>query len=247
MTNGLNHDGTKRPARLLGIDTNYKTAKGRALGYMTGILYLTPADASGYEVCPMRSQGCTDACLNSAGRGAMNCVQRSRLAKTLWYFEHRESFLQQLDRDILALVRKAKREGFTPCVRLNGTSDIPWDRIRLDGRTMMERHSDVQFYDYTKIPKQALAFARGAMPSNYHVTFSLTESNDTQAVDVLAHGGNVAAVYRDPQGAHAMLGNQSWPSVNGDDSDLRFLDAPGSIVALYAKGKARHDVSGFVR
>jgi len=245
--NGTNANGTQRPNKLLGVDTNYKTAKGRKLGYMTGILYLTPADASGYEVCPMRSQGCTNACLNTAGRGAMNCVQRSRLAKTHWYFEDRRSFLEQLDRDILALVRKAKREGFTPCVRLNGTSDIPWDRIRLDGRSMMERHSNVQFYDYTKVPKQALAFARGAMPSNYHVTFSLTEANDTQAIDVLQHGANVAGVFRDPQGAHAMLGNQSWPSVNGDDSDLRFLDAPGSIVALYAKGKARQDVSGFVR
>jgi hypothetical protein len=34
--------------------------------------------------------------------------------------------------------------------------------------------------------------------------------------------------------------------LDGDKNDLRFLDKPNSIVGLIAKGKARHDTSGFV-
>jgi hypothetical protein len=36
------------------------------------------------------------------------------------------------------------------------------------------------------------------------------------------------------------------PVINGDESDLRFLDAQGVIVGLVAKGKAKKDKSGFV-
>jgi len=34
---------------------------------------------------------------------------------------------------------------------------------------------------------------------------------------------------------------------NGDETDLRFLDPAGHVIALYAKGNARKDESGFVR
>jgi hypothetical protein len=36
------------------------------------------------------------------------------------------------------------------------------------------------------------------------------------------------------------------PVVDGDDTDIRHLDPRGAIVALYAKGPARRDQSGFV-
>lgn len=240
-----------KPKKLLGIDTNYKTAKGQAKGYMTGILYLAPADLSGYEVCPMRSAGCTAACLNTAGRGGMNSVQKSRLNKTLWYFDDREGFMAQLVKDIEGLVRKAEREGFTPCVRLNGTSDIPWERVKVGkyhlNMSIMELFPNVQFYDYTKITKRAIAHAKGEMPANYHITFSLTECNDDDAASVISHGGNVAAVYKEYPGSIAQIGDVCAYTRNGDETDLRFLDPDGVIVYLYAKGKARKDTSGFVR
>ncbi len=236
-----------KPKKLLGIDTNYKTAKGQAKGYMTGILYLSPADLSGYEVCPMRSPGCTAACLNTAGRGGMNSVQKSRLNKTRWYFNERDTFMAQLVKDIEALIRKAKREGYTPCVRLNGTSDIPWERVPVgEFANIMSMFPAVQFYDYTKITKRAIAHARGEMPANYHLTFSATESNKDDVLRVLAAGGNVAIVYfEQPLGKPGV--------VDADETDLRFLDQSddavegrGLICALKAKGKARKDVSGFV-
>ena len=38
----------------------------------------------------------------------------------------------------------------------------------------------------------------------------------------------------------------SLPVVDGDDTDIRHLDPMGSVVALYAKGKAKQDQTGFV-
>ena len=120
--------------KLLNIDTNAKTVKGQARGYMTAILYLAPANLSGYEVCPKRTAGCTAACLNSAGRGAFSTVQKARIAKTKFYFENRPAFLAQLVKEIRAFIRKAEKRGLIPTVRLNGTSDIPWERVAVAGQ-----------------------------------------------------------------------------------------------------------------
>jgi hypothetical protein len=262
----------ERPKKLLAIDTNAKTVKGQKIGFMTGILYLAPEKLSGYQVCPMASAGCKAACLNTAGRGSFSNVQKSRIAKTKWYFEDRETFMAQLVKDIEPLVRKAERDGFTPLVRLNGTSDIPWERVPVKpvvGSTYAMRYGatvpnimalfpDVQFYDYTKVHKRAMAFGRGEMPANYHLTFSLCEDNDLAAWAVLRAGGNVAAVFPEiPTGAveyagkiAGTFGQHSVPVVDGDASDVRHLDSvqgAGVIIALKAKGKARKDTSGFVR
>jgi len=233
--------------KLLQIDTNAKTVKGQSKGFMTGILYLAPANISGFEVCAQRSAGCTKACLNTAGRGAFSNVQQARLRKTRFYFENRAAFMVALVANIEALIRKAARAGMTPVVRLNGTSDIPWERVPVDGfPNIMARFPDVQFYDYTKITKRALAFARSQMPVNYHLTFSLTEANDNDARAVLAEGCNVAAVYRNVPEYSDYFGTTV---VNGDDTDLRFLDEYNFavIIGLKAKGRARRDTSGFVR
>lgn len=263
-------------SRLLNVDKNAKTIKGQKKGYLTGILYLAPADLSGLEVCPMRSPGCTAGCLNTAGKGGMPHAQRSRINKTRWYFEERETFMSQLSAEIDGLIRKAKRDGLTPVVRLNGTSDIPWERIRvssLDGQTIIEWHSGVQFYDYTKITKRALAHARGEMPVNYALTFSLTEENDHDALRVLHVGGQVSALFAakksDPlplvaapsTSSGRIEGHGSFTAalvengrgapvfdvVDGDETDLRFLDKRGVVIGLYPKGRARRDTSGFVR
>ena len=115
--------------KLLGIDTNAKTVKGEKLGYMTGILYLAPSDLSTYQVCAKASAGCREACLYTAGRGAMSNVQKARIAKTRFFFEDRHAFMAQLVVEIKALIKKARKAGMIPVVRLNGTSDIPWKHI----------------------------------------------------------------------------------------------------------------------
>jgi hypothetical protein len=224
---------------LLSIGHDAKTKKGEKYNYLTGILYLAPAKISGFEVCPSRSEGCTSACLFTAGRGVYQRVKDARIRKTHLLFKNRNEFLRMLRHDIALLVKKAKNKGMIPCVRLNGTSDIGWEGIAKD---IMDEFSEVQFYDYTKVLGRMIRYCEGKMPSNYHLTFSRSENNWVDCVKVLKKGGNVAAVF------YKQLPNQyeGYNVVNGDLSDLRFNDDKNVIVGLKAKGKARYDESNFV-
>lgn len=236
--------------KLLGT-SSAKTVKGESLSFLTGILYLSPSDLSGAgNVCPWAGT-CKESCLNSAGRGAFNSVQASRVKKTRWFFADRNAFMERLFEDCKALVRKAKRAGMLPCIRLNGTSDIAFHRLVVpsQGKTLMECFPTVPFYDYTKSAKKALDNAKGLHPKNYSVTFSRdSQANETECEQVLRAGGNVSVVFRDslpPTYFHR-------PVLNGDVTDLRFLDRraragrSGFIIGLKAKGKAKRDRSGFV-
>jgi hypothetical protein len=240
---------------------NPKTEKGERFGYWTFILHLAPASLSGFNVCAMATAGCKAACLNTAGRGGImaghgiltaddvangvrNVIQNARIRRTRWFFEDRESFLAHLVADVRKAIRRAHKAGFTPCFRLNGTSDIRWESIKVDGAAnIMALFPDVQFYDYTKLAN------RKNVPANYNLTFSLADGNDKQASVALANGLNVAAVFRnkDTVARYEQSGFMGAPVFNGDDSDLRFLDPRAHVIALYAKGNAKRDASGFVR
>ena len=137
------------PALLTAPASNPKVAKNGKLGVLASVLHLAPANLSGYEVCPGRSKGCTDACLHYAGNPVyMNNKTKARVRRTKEFFEQREAFMAQLVKEIAALERKAKREGMEPAVRLNGTSDIVWERKRVgDAANIMELFPNVQVYD----------------------------------------------------------------------------------------------------
>ncbi len=217
---------------------NYKTTKGEKLGIMTGILYLAPAKISGYEVCPRRSEGCTKSCLYSAGRGAFNTVQKSRVAKTKMFFEQRDAFMDQLRKDIKSLVNKASKQNMVPAIRLNGTSDIEWTRLGI-----IDEFPDVQFYDYTKVLNRVTK----ERPSNYHITFSKNESNEVECLAAIKAGVNVAVVFDTKKGEDLPKTWNGAPVYDGDDTDVRFLDPKGGyVIGLRAKGKARKDQTGFV-
>jgi len=222
---------------LLNIDNNAKTVKGRKYGFMTAILYLASSDQSGFNVCPMASNGCKKACLYSSGHGAFNNVQQGRINKTRWYIQERDTFLNQIRKEINAFIIKAKNKNLTPCIKLNGTSDISWEKTGL-----IEEYKNIQWYDYTKIYKRALSFVNGELPSNYHLTYSLNEDNRNNAFDILNRGGNISAVFR----KELPKKYNGFKVVNADDSDLRFLDGDNIIAGLLAKGKAKKDYSGFV-
>jgi hypothetical protein len=216
---------------------NNKLVKGQQRGYMSFVLHLAPADSSGREVCPKRSPGCTEACLNRAGLGQVKMVQAGRLRKTQWYHEDRKGFMEQLVLDIEAGIRRAERRGLTPCFRLNGTSDIPWERVRLGGKNVFELFPTVQFYDYTKMLNRKVSGYK-----NYHLTFSRSETNDRDVAKAMADGMNVAVVFGELPKRY--LGRRV---VSGDQDDLRFLDPKKIIVGLKAKGiRGRRDESGFV-
>lgn len=224
---------------LLGIQTDAKTSKGVNKGYLTGILYLAPASLSGVNICPKSSAGCRSACLFTAGRDRFYSINRARIVKTLAYHFDTARFVQSIKKSIKSLLVKAKNKDLIPVVRLNGTSDILWER----NTDIIQEFSGVQFYDYTKIVKR-LNFS---IPANYHLTVSLSESNESDALFALSKGYNVAAVFRKELPAKYL----GFNVVNGDSTDLRFLDAQskgrGVVVGLKAKGKAKADTSGFVR
>ena len=226
---------------LLSIGNDAKTVKGEKQGYLTGILYLAPANESGVNVCPFSSPACRHDCLYTAGMGSFENVKAARIAKTRFFHRDRAAFLEQLGIEIVKLQAKAGRAKMTPCVRLNGTSDIEFHKLA--GGELMARHSDVQFYDYTPNHVRYIAWMEGKLPPNYHLTFSRKEDNEPVAKSIASSGGNVAVVFADKAFPETYFGR---PVVNGDDSDLRFLDPKGVIVALSAKGKAKKDASGFV-
>ena len=212
---------------------NYKTVKGEKLGYYTGILYLAPGDISGYEVCPKRSKGCTDGCLFTSGMGPMPNVMNGRIRKTIEFFINRDVFLQQLIKDVKSIEKKAKKLQMTPAIRLNGTSDIEWTRFGI-----IDQFPTIQFYDYTKVLNRLTK----ERPPNYYLTFSRSESNDDECSKALELGYNVAVVFDKVVPSEW----KGYKVVNGDNSDVRFIDPKGVIVGLIAKGKAKKDESGFV-
>ena len=223
--------------KLLNIDNNYKTVKGQKYGYKTAILYLAPSINSGFNVCPQASEGCKSACLYTSGHGRFDNVKQGRINKTRWYIQERESFLIQLTKEIKNLVNNCKKKNFIPCVRLNGTSDISWENMGI-----LQEFPTVQFYDYTKVFKRMKMYCNGQMPSNYHLTYSLNEDNKELAFEVLKMKGNISAVFRN----YLPTKYEGYQVVNGDESDLRFLDKKNCIVGLIAKGDAKKDSSGFV-
>jgi hypothetical protein len=225
---------------------NPKIQKGTKLGYLSFILHLAPADLSGYNTCPKATAGCKTACLNTAGRGGMfkrgettNMIQKARIRKTRYFYEDRAGFMLDLAYDIQKAIAFAKKQGLTPVIRLNGTSDLSWEKYEVPvfcTRNIFELFPQVQFYDYTKV----LGRKTADIP-NYHLTFSKADGNDADVARAMAQGMNVAAVFDDLPADY--MGKEV---INADETDLRFLDPKGVIAGLKAKGKAKKDYSGFV-
>jgi hypothetical protein len=229
---------------LLSINADAKTRKGEKFGVMTGILYLAPARESGIvNMCPAASKGCTFNCLYTSGRGAMSNVQKARIAKTILFKREQDKFMGDIALNVLALCKKATKASLKPAIRLNGTSDVAWEKVHQEGKSIMEINADTQFYDYTKRIERARAYAAGLMPKNYHLTFSRSEDNQAEVTEAIALGVNVAVVFAGKTLPATYMGR---PVVDGDKHDARFLDPVGCIVGLKAKGKAKKDTSGFV-
>ena len=233
---------------------NPKVLKGMAQGYNTYILHLAPAKVSGYETCAMRTAGCTIACLNLAGRGGMmkkgettNVIQKARIRKTKLFFENRSEFMELLVKDIILAIKQSIRLGLIPVIRLNGTSDIAFEKYEVvrDGVTypnIFFAFPEIQFYDYTKILGRKITHI-----PNYSLTFSAADGNDLDVLKAIAQGYNVATVFGLKKTEPMPEFYNGLPVFNGDESDLRFLDPKGVIVGLYAKGPAKKDTTGFVK
>jgi len=233
---------------------NPKVLKGIKQGYNTYILHLAPANLSGYETCPKRTIGCTSACLNTAGRGGMfkkgettNTIQKARIRKAKMFFENRAEFMADLVKDIELAIKQSEKKGLIPVFRLNGTSDLSFEKYEVIRNGKLYRNifyafADNIFYDYTKILGRKIA----NIP-NYSLTFSAADGNDNDVAKAITQGYNIATVFGIKKTLPMPDSYLGLPVFNGDESDLRFLDPKQVIVGLYAKGKAKKDETGFVK
>lgn len=235
--------------RLLSVDSP-KAEKAIKYGYLNAIHYLAPFDSAGVgNLCPDATEGCKALCLGIySGQASMvkdlengtNTVRESRKAKAVMFMRDRETYLGHIEKQISKLVSKAKKNILIPCVRLNGSSDIAFERMRYgpDRLTLLERFPKVRFVEYTKSVNRM----RNA-PRNLSLTFSRSETNETQCLELLSEGHNVAIVF----GSGLPETWNGYPVINGDLHDLRQLDPKGVVVGLSPKGsKAKRDKSGFV-
>jgi len=223
-------------------DSNAKLTKSdlSGKGYLTYGLALAPAKESGYQMCPKATQGCTKACLHHQGRARVwETIKLARIAKTVAFHERREWFMAKLRRELDGAVRRAEKEEKRVAFRPNLFSDVRWEKL---SARLFADFPEVQSYDYSKLPAKALDFAAGKLPTNYHVTFSRSENNEDDCLRVLKAGGNVAVVFLPPLPRKWM----GYKVIDGDETDLRFLDPENVVVGLKAKGSARSDDSGFV-
>ncbi len=224
---------------LLNIGNNSKTSKSDAKGvYLTAILYLAPANTSGYQVCPSATEGCKSSCLFTSGHGAFPKIQEARVKKTVDFFKNRIKFISEIYKELKAFDKKCVIIDRKPAVRLNGTSDIYWPDIAPE---LIHGFPNIQHYNYSKNKKDMKKYMDGKCPPNYYLTFSRSESNWNFCKSVLKEGHTVAAVFDEVPEEY-----EGYKVVDGDETDLRFLDEQGCVVGLKAKGRAKHNTNNFV-
>jgi hypothetical protein len=218
----------------------------------------------GWDLCPRKTQGCFgehgENCIFTTGQLRLPVGQQAMVNRTIFMAQHRDEFMRLMFYEISELRRRAREDGRRLALRLNGTSDIRWEsdeRFFTDekgelatraqgGRSVIEHHPDVQWYDYSKIETRFPPHPKAKqLPANYRLTFSSSENNDEDVERVLKAGGNVALVFdiRPTIGSIHMAPMvkvaYGYPVIDGDLHDLRFLDPPGVIVGLRAKGALR--------
>ena len=216
------------------VASSSKIAKGLKYNEMTYILYLAPAEQSGYNVCPGSTAECREACLTESGHNRIdvkkNAINKARIKKTKLFFEHREFFMGWLVAEISKAKVDAIAKGFTFSVRLNGTSDIQPTLFKFNGKVIFDIFNEVTFYDYTKVANR---FKLLDKYSNYDLTYSFSGYNMLQSLELLENNkGRVAMVFEGKQLPISFMG---YKVIDGDAYDMRHLDETGVIVGLKFK------------
>lgn len=223
------------------LDTRNAKTQKTPEGYLHAIQYLAPAHEAGPQyrtVCPLSTPECRDGCLYKSGFGMFDNVQAARVARTRLFWDERDTYLRMLCRELSAHQSKAKRLGFQAVVRLNGTSDIQWHRIKVPWRrqSVVKLFPNILFVEYTKLHTQYYSWRMKRLPENLHLTYSYNGRNARYCDKVIADGGTVAIPFL---GEWIPDTHRGKPVVNGDLNDLRQLDKPGQWIGLTAKGPAK--------
>ena len=224
------------------VNMTSKHKKGFNYKELNYSLYLSPADSSGYEVCPGRTEECTRLCLNESGKNTMpqkvkgDIINTARIKKTRLFVEEREFFTRWIIDEIRAAKAKVDKLGYGFSVRINNTSDINPARLFIEsnyqehgtiGKNILEVFPDVQFYDYTKIISR---INLSKLYPNYDITFSYTGYNLPECLDLLSKGVRVAMVFKEVPEEY-----MGYKVIDGDLFDGRFKDEKNDIVGLKFK------------
>jgi hypothetical protein len=226
-----------------GIATSAKISHSLEFSHQyTYGLYLAPASISGYNVCSHSTPECRMGCLNTSGRAGieefagLTKIADARIKKTKLFYEHPEFFMAWLMAEIEAGQRKAKKDGYFFSVRLNCTSDIDWQSVKINGKSIFETYPEISFYDYTKNANKFFD-----KPENYHLTLSYTGRNWGLCEVILKRGHNVAMVFNVKTEAELPAMHNGYKVINGDLTDYRIDDAKGIIVGLKWKRIANRE------
>lgn len=220
--------------------------------------------AGGGNLCGAASTGCIDAC-NGLWSG-MNVTPSTRFAligRARLYLEFRALFVEKLREELRNFEKLCRRTGRVPAVRLNVSTDIPYEKTLRD---LFTEFPGIRFYDYTAYAPTV----RATLPANYQICHSWKEHTTFQYVsDVISAGRNIVVPFDSSYAPARKLfgalpekvvfrckatGQEIAVSVvNGDAHDIRMAttDGRGVCVGLHGKsgrGKVAAAVeSGFMR
>ena len=229
---------------LLTLQGNTKLDKTNKLndGYNTGIIHMISADKSGRNVCKHYSEGCKLVCIDIQGRGVFKNVIKARLFRTNLFFDDLDGFKARLVFEIGKAYSKTIKQGLKLAIRLNGTSDIPYERVFPELFDMFGPDK-LTAYDYTKYPYKERPIEN--LPVNYDLTFSRSETNGVDFLESLHYGRRATMVIKAKKYEALPTKWGPYRIIDGDKNDKMF-QYPGSVViGLRAKGTAMHDTTGF--
>jgi hypothetical protein len=254
LIEGIDPDQSPRKIKdLIGIsymgDTtnSTKTAKGeKSVNVMTYIVYLLSGKMSGIQMCKFASPGCLVACLNISGQaligfhsvGLSNHCLIPRLIRTWLVAWNRPVAEKLIEHEMLLAKKRADKADMKYAVRLNGTSDLWWG-------SLIKRHPDLTFYDYSKSPFNMRLSAK--FP-NYHITFSYAGPDNVEhCAEALARGHNIAIPVVKGDIDRLLESKRGYTL---DDSDARFLDSDeirlGLLTVKHTPGTQEGIEAGFL-
>ena len=228
---------------------SYKFDKKDGKPIITKGMYLSPSNEAGYGIntCANATKECRAGCLIFTGQMKMKPAINSRIMKTRFFYAYPEQFLDSLIDELFEAVKQASWDREIIQFRLNGTSDINWEKY-LHLETLIKDIPACEiFYDYTKNPN------RQVNRNHYHLTYSISDNSKSlsHGLDYLEKGQSVAVVTSKTEMKQLLeVGSKTF--INGDKNDHRPQDPKSSIVLLSFKGKGatkaqRGTSKGFVK
>ena len=205
---------------------------------------LLPARLSGVNLCTSSTPECRRHCLNLAGKGGLDTVQRGRGWRASLLVNYPEAFGRLLAQELRGIRRRTGRRSWG--LRLNVLQDVDWK----PWADQLEEAAGprCRAWDYTKRPDTLGDSWR-------HVVYSASQERETvDSVRAIVKGGHsVAVVARDLKKSEEVP-RFIWglPAVDGDLSDRRDLDRftgprggkrSAGVVVLRPKGSLRREAA----